>query len=68
MAEEVRDVRRTLPIAILASIILTMLLYVLVFLVAVLSMPIERLAESNTPIAALVGGAGSASAATGAYG
>lgn len=53
MAEEVRDVRRTLPRAILISILVTTTLYVLVSLVAVLAFPLERLIGARTPVAEL---------------
>jgi APA family basic amino acid/polyamine antiporter len=58
MAEEVKNVRRTLPIAILVSIALTTVLYVAVALAVVLSGSTERLAESSTPIAELASGQG----------
>lgn len=54
IAEEVRDVRRTLPLAILLSVGITTLLYVAVATAAVLSVPPERLAGSATPVAELV--------------
>ena len=56
IAEEIKDVRSTLPIAIVVSVILTVLLYVLVSLVALLSVPPDQLAASNTPIAEMVKG------------
>ncbi|MEA1922122.1 MAG: APC family permease [Pseudomonadota bacterium] len=58
MAEEVKDVRRNLPIAILVSIVLTTLIYVVVVLVAILTVSPETLASSNTPIAEIVRGHG----------
>jgi amino acid transporter len=58
MAEEVKGVRRTLPIAILASVVLTTLLYVMVALVGVLSVPPATLAASSAPIAEIVSGHG----------
>lgn len=60
VAEEVRDVRRTLPVAILVSLGITTLLYVVVATAAVLSVPPERLAGSATPVAELVRSAGPA--------
>lgn len=56
MAEEVTDVRRSLPRAILASLVIVTTAYVLVATVAVLSVPIETLAESDTPVTTLAGG------------
>lgn len=56
IAEEVKDVRRTLPAAIFISVILTTALYVVVSMAAVLSVPLDRLAEAKTPIAELVSG------------
>ncbi len=50
MAEEVRDVRRTLPRAIAITLVVTMLLYVLLGLVAVLAVPPEELARAGAPL------------------
>jgi len=58
IAEEVKDVRRSLPIAIVLSVVLTVLLYMLVAFVAVLSVPPAALAKSNTPIAEIAAGRG----------
>lgn len=58
MAEEVKNVRTSLPLAIIISVLLTILLYMVVSLVAVMSVPPPQLAASNTPIAAMVGGHG----------
>lgn len=55
MAEEVKDVRRAMPIAIIASIVLTTILYVVVILVAMLALSPERLVNSATPVAELAG-------------
>lgn len=54
LAEEVKSVRHTLPIAIVVSILLTTLLYIMVSLVAVLSLDLDTLAFSATPMAELV--------------
>ena len=54
MAEEVRDVKWALPIAILAAVTLSTLLYVAVSLTAILTVPPADLAASNTPVAAIV--------------
>lgn len=56
MAEEVKDVRRSLPLAIIISVLLTILLYMVVSLVAVMSVPPAQLAASDTPIATVVSG------------
>jgi amino acid transporter len=61
LAEEVKDVRRNLPRAILASVALATVLYVAVSLVAVLAVPPSELAESRTPLATVVGGSSGAS-------
>lgn len=51
MAEEVRDPERTLPRAILLSLLITMVIYALVSLAAVRAVPIDQLAGSNSPLA-----------------
>ncbi|MAU41123.1 MAG: amino acid permease [Kordiimonas sp.] len=53
VAEETQDVRRNMPRAILATLILTTLLYTVIILIAVLSLPRDVLAESGAPIALL---------------
>jgi len=58
MAEETRDVGRTLPRAILASIAISVLLYATVSLVAVLAVPLDRLAASAAPLALVAAGGG----------
>jgi amino acid transporter len=58
LAEEVKDVRQTLPRALILSLILTLILYVSVSLLAILAVPIEHLAASNTPLAELVANQG----------
>ena len=58
VAEEVREPRRTLPLAIYSALILATLLYVLVALVAVLALDVESLAESDAPLADVVAAAG----------
>lgn len=54
MAEEVREVRVTLPRAILLSVVLTTALYVAVALAVVMLVPIEALAGASTPLALVV--------------
>ncbi|MEO8132380.1 MAG: amino acid permease [Betaproteobacteria bacterium] len=51
VAEEVRDVQRNLPRAIFLAIGLSTLLYLVVALVAVLSVPLDALATSDAPLA-----------------
>jgi amino acid transporter len=51
VAEEVRDVRRTMPVAILVTVAVTTLLYVLVAVVSVLAVPPAELAASEAPLA-----------------
>lgn len=58
MAEEVKDVRKNLPIAILVTIILTTLIYVIVSTIAVLTVSPEMLSGSNTPVAEILRGHG----------
>jgi len=58
MAEEVKEPRRTLPKAILISIGVATLIYVLVAIVAVIQVPIDKFAASGTPLAELVSGQG----------
>ncbi len=58
MAEEVKKPRRALPIAILISVVLTTLIYMVVSIVAVLSVSPSVLAASRTPMAEIVSGHG----------
>ena len=53
LAEEVRDVERTLPRAIGATLILTALLYTTLAVIAVLAVPLPELAASDAPMALL---------------
>ena len=54
VAEEVREPRRTLPRAIIAALAISTGLYFLVSTIAVLSLPLQTLAESAAPLAAIV--------------
>ena len=54
LAEEVKDVRQSLPRALILSLVLTLVLYISVALLAILAVPAEQLAGSNTPLAELV--------------
>jgi len=51
MAEEVRNPARSLPLAILGSLMITTLLYILVSLAAVRVLPVADLASSEQPLA-----------------
>ncbi len=50
VAEEVKEVRRNLPRAIIATVGLTLLFYLLLATAAVLTLPPERLAQSEAPL------------------
>ena len=63
LAEEARQARRTLPRAILLSVIITSVVYLMVCIVAVAGVGPERLASSRTPVAELVTDLGSAAPA-----
>jgi amino acid transporter len=54
IAEEVREPERNLPRAVLWSIALATLLYIAVSLVAVLALPLDKIAGSNAPMAVIV--------------
>ncbi len=54
VAEEVKDVERNMPRAILLTLALTSLLYFLVGLVAVLAVPVAELAASDAPLALFI--------------
>lgn len=58
MAEETRDVARTLPRAIVAAIAAAAVLYGLVALIAVLAVPLEALSRSTAPLCLLLDRAG----------
>lgn len=51
IAEEVKDVQRTMPVAIVVTLCITALLYFLVTVVAVLALPTDELAKSEAPLA-----------------
>lgn len=54
LAEEVKGVKRTLPIAVVVSIVITMTLYVVVSFVAIQLPDRTALVESNSPMASLI--------------
>jgi APA family basic amino acid/polyamine antiporter len=53
LVEETKDPRRTMPWAIVISLVLVTVIYVLVVLVAVTALPLEDLAKSEAPIGLL---------------
>lgn len=53
VAEEVKNVKRNLPLAILFTLLITTLLYVLVMLAATLTLAPEQLAQSRVPLASI---------------
>jgi len=55
VAEEVKDVSRNLPLSILLTLGVSTALYVLLTLVAVLSIPLPELASSGAPMVLLLG-------------
>lgn len=54
ISEEVTNPTKTMPIAIIVSVVLTTLLYIIVSIMALLSVSPDQLASSNTPIAEMV--------------
>ena len=53
VAEEVKNVKRNLPLAIIITIAVTTVLYLLIMIVAILSLPVDDLAGSQAPLALL---------------
>lgn len=58
VAEEVNDAPRTLPRAIILALVVSSSFYLLIALVAVLALPVEQLAASDAPLAAVVASSG----------
>lgn len=54
IAEEAIDPQRNLPIAFIASLLISTLIYMIVAIVVVLAMPIDQLAASDAPLADLL--------------
>ena len=54
MAEEVKNPRRNLPLGIAIALITSTLLYVAVAIVAILTLPLSELANSNAPLALII--------------
>ncbi|WP_028486337.1 APC family permease [Thiomicrorhabdus chilensis] len=53
VAEEIKDVKRTLPLAIIFTLGITTVLYISIMLIALLSFPPDTLAQSQAPLAFL---------------
>ena len=58
VAEEVKEPRKTIPIAIIWAVVLSTLLYVIVAAVAIRHMPIADLAKSDAPLADIISQSG----------
>ncbi|MCP4442589.1 MAG: amino acid permease [Aureispira sp.] len=54
-AEEVKNPRKNLPIAIIFTLIVLTIVYMLVSMISVLAMPPEQLAEADAPLSAILG-------------
>lgn len=54
LAEEVKNVRRNMPVAIITCILITLILYISISVVGVFSGSPTELAESNTPLAEIL--------------
>ncbi len=54
MAEEVKNPKRNMPVSIILVLFITTILYVLVSLVAVLSVPLEYLSKSTAPFTDII--------------
>ena len=68
VAEEVKDVRRAMPIAILVTVAVTTVLYALVSAVSVLAVPPAELAASEAPLALVFERCGGSARVLGAIG
>lgn len=53
VAEEIKDVRRNLPLAIIITLVITTLLYMAIMIAAVLAIPPAQLAQEKAPLVAL---------------
>jgi len=58
MAEEVENPRRNLPLAIILALVISTVLYMAIAVAAVISMPLDELANSDAPLAEIVEKAG----------
>lgn len=59
VAEEAKTPSKSLPIAVIVSLFVASVLYILVALVAVLSLPMDQLTETNAPLAEILAKKGS---------
>ncbi len=64
IAEEVKNPRRTMPWAILLTLIISTIVYVAVVAVVVLTVPMQELTTSASPLALVFAGSGAATANT----
>lgn len=55
IAEEVKDPKQNMPKSIIIALIITTILYVLIALTAVLTIPVEQLSASDAPLVDLIG-------------
>lgn len=51
VAEEAKDPKKSMPIAIMGSLFIALFLYILIAIVAVLSLPLNELSSTNAPLA-----------------
>ena len=54
VAEEAKNPKKSMPVAIMGSMMIALLLYVLVAIVAVLALPLDQLASTDAPLADVV--------------
>jgi amino acid transporter len=54
VAEEVKDPKKSMPVAIMGSLIIALSLYILVAIVAVISLPLDELSATNAPMADII--------------
>lgn len=58
IAEEAKNPKKSMPIAIMGSLAISLLLYIAVAIVAVASLPLDQLASSKAPLAEILTGKG----------
>lgn len=54
IAEEAKDPKKSMPIAIMGSLFIALFLYIVVAIVAVLSLPLDELSSTNAPLAEIL--------------
>ena len=64
MAEEVKDPRRNLPLAIIFALVLSTFMYMLIAVICVLVVPADLLAATEAPLAAVMEASGISARAT----